>query len=279
VIRRRSLLLAFLLTALLGIAAIAWCYGVAVQAPTVRTARMDLAEWPAGAPRLRAVLISDIHVIGPDMPPERLERIVRQINALRPDLVLIAGDLISEKRASTRHYSMADAIRPLGALDAPLGRFAVLGNHDHWYDPEGAKAALAAAGVRLLENDAVQAGPLAVGGIDDDFTGHDDLPRAVARLRTLDGAKILLSHSPDPFPELPADIGLMLAGHTHCGQIAPPLIGPLSTMSRHGKRYACGMIREAGKTLIVTAGLGTSGVPLRLGAVPDMWLLDLGPRQ
>lgn len=245
--------------------------------PVVRHATLALRDWPAGAPRVRAVLISDIHVAGPDMPPERLGRIVDQINALRPDLVLIAGDLISEKRAATRYYLMADAIRPLAKLTPRLGSFAVLGNHDHWYDPAGAKRALAAAGIRLLENDALEAGPLAVGGIDDDFTGRDDLPRTLARQSGLKGARILLSHSPDPFPEVPGTVGLMLAGHTHCGQIAPPLVGPISTMSRHGRRYACGLVREQGKVLVVTAGLGTSELPLRLGAVPDMWLLDLGP--
>jgi len=69
----------------------------------------------------------------------------------------------------------------------------------------------------------------------------------------------------------------MLAGHTHCGQIRLPFVGAVSTMSRYGQRYACGLIRENGRTLIVTAGLGTSGLPLRLGAAPDLWLIWLGP--
>jgi predicted MPP superfamily phosphohydrolase len=279
VIRRRQVFRVGLLLALLALAALAWCYWSAVQAPLVRNATIGLKDWPAGAPRLRAILISDIHVAGPDMPPERLGRIVDQINALRPDLVLIAGDLISEKRAATRYYLMTDAIRPLARLKPRLGSFAVLGNHDHWYDPAGARRALAAAGIRLLENDAARAGPLAIGGLADDFTGRDDLHRTLARQSGLEGARILLSHSPDPFPEVPATIGLMLAGHTHCGQIAPPFIGPIATMSRHGKRYACGLVREGEKVLVVTAGLGTSGLPLRLGAVPDMWLLDLGPKR
>ena len=83
-------------------------------------------------------------------------------------------------------------------------------------------------------------------------------------MRALPGARILLSHSPDPFPRLPRDVALMLAGHTHCGQVRLPLIGAVKTMSAYGQRYACGLIRENGRTLIVTAGLGTSGLPLRL---------------
>ena len=89
----------------------------------------------------------------------------------------------------------------------------------------------------------------------------------------------MLSHSPDPFPALHGDVTLMLAGHTHCGQIQLPFLGALFTESRYGRRYACGRMEEYGHTLIVSAGLGTSIVPLRLGARPDLWLITLGPEQ
>lgn len=254
-----------------------WCYAAATSAPIVRRAEIHLADWPDGAPPLRALLISDIHVAGPDMPPERLERIVGRINRLSPDIVLIAGDFVSDKRLSTRRYALAEAAAPLARLDARLGTFAVLGNHDHWRNAAEARRVLAAAGITILDNEAVAAGPLAIGGLDDDFTGRADLARTIAAMERLRGPKLLLSHSPDPFPDVPDEIGLMLAGHTHCGQIAPPLIGPLATMSEHGRRYACGIVREDGKTLIVSAGLGTSVLPLRMGARPDMWLIALGP--
>jgi predicted MPP superfamily phosphohydrolase len=254
-----------------------WGYWTAIADPVVREAEIALPGWPAGAPPLRAVLISDLHVAGPDMPPARLERIVAQVNALRPDLVLIAGDFISDKRLSTRLYSQAEAAAPLAGLRARLGTVAVLGNHDHWRDAAGARAALAAARVRLLDNDAAMFGPLAVGGLDDAFTRHADLAATVTAMRRLPGARIMLSHSPDPFPHLPADVTLMLAGHTHCGQVRLPIVGALKTLSAYGQRYACGLIRENGRTLIVTAGLGTSGIPIRLGAVPDLWLVRLGP--
>ena len=249
-------------------------YRTATADPVVRRTEVAL---PGLDRPVRAVLISDIHVGGPDMPPERLARIVGQINALRPDVVLIAGDLITEKRLATRLYSMAEAIAPLGGLRPRIGTIAVLGNHDHWADPEGARHALRRAGITLLENDAVGAGPLAIGGLDDAFTGRDDVGRTVAALRRLPGVPILLSHSPDPFPRVPADVRLMAAGHTHCGQVRLPIVGALSTMSDYGQRYACGRIDEAGRTLVVTAGLGTSGIWFRLGAVPDLWLIDLRP--
>jgi uncharacterized protein len=254
-----------------------WCYRTALADPVVREARVGLAGWPAGAPPVRAVLISDIHVAGPDMPPERLARIVERINGLNPDIVLIAGDFVSDKRSSTRHYAQAEAAAPLAGLRPRLGTFAVMGNHDHWRNGAEAHRALAAAGVRLLDNQAVAAGPLALGGLDDPFTGRDRPAATVAAMRRLPGARVLLSHSPDPFPDLPRDVGLMLAGHTHCGQARLPFVGAVMTLSRYGQRYACGLVREQGRTLIVTAGLGTSGLPLRLGAAPDLWLIRIGP--
>ncbi len=267
----------FLALALAGILLLGFSYWTAVSDPVVRGARVAVAGWPSGTPRLRLLLLSDVHVGGPDMPPARLRRIVGQINRLRPDIVLIAGDLVTDKRLATRYYSHDEAVAPLAALRPRIATVAVLGNHDHWRDSAAARRALARAGIHLLENEAVQLGPVAVGGLDDDFTDRADLPATLAALRALRGPTLILSHSPDPFADPAPDVFLMLAGHTHCGQIAPPLIGPLSTMSEHGRRYVCGVVREGGRTLVVTAGLGTSGIPLRLGAVPDMWLVEIGP--
>jgi predicted MPP superfamily phosphohydrolase len=273
-----SLRRALLLLILLAVALAGYGYWGATRAPIVREAAVALPDWPAGAPPLRVLLLSDVHVGAPDMTPERLAGIVAEANALAPDVVLIAGDFISDKRLSTRLYDYPDALAPLAGLKPRLATIAVLGNHDHWRNADAARAGLAAIGITVLDNAAVEVGPLAIGGLDDPFTRHDDLEATVAAMRGLPGAKLVLSHSPDPFPDLPPDVTLMLAGHTHCGQVSLPLYGPLKTMSAYGKRYSCGRVDEAGKTLIVTAGLGTSGIPVRIGAPPDMWLLTLGPR-
>lgn len=255
----------------------AFGYWGATREPVVRRATVALPGWPARAPPVRVLLLSDLHVGAPDLTPERLGRIVAEANALAPDVVLIAGDYLSDKRTTTHFYGYPEAVAPLAGLKPKLGTVAVLGNHDHWHNAGAARAALAAVGIRVLDNQAIEVGPLAIGGLDDPFTGHDDLARTVAAMRALPGAKLVLAHSPDPFPDLPADVTLMLAGHTHCGQVSLPIVGALKTMSRYGQRYACGRIDERGRTLFVTAGLGTSGVPVRLGAPPDMWLLTLRP--
>jgi hypothetical protein len=263
-----------LLILLVGVLLLAYGYSVAVADPVVRRAEVRIPGFPADT-EIKAVLISDVHVAGPDMPPERLTRIVEQINGLGADIVLMAGDFIGDKDLGTRRYGFTEALAPLGGLRSRLGTFAVLGNHDYWRSARDAHLALGSAGVKVLGNSAARAGPLAIGGLDDAFTGHDDLQETLEALKRVGGVPILVSHSPDPFARTPSDVRLMLAGHTHCGQIRLPLIGALTYESQYGDRYGCGIIREDGKTLVVGAGLGTSVLPLRIGAVPDMWLITI----
>ena len=270
---RRSRLKRWALTILLaGILFAVWMYRNATADPIVRSTSVEIAGLSAP---LRLVLLSDIHVAGPDMPPQRVRRIVDQINGLHPELVLIGGDFVSDKSVSTHQYSAAEAVAPLADLKSRLGVVAVMGNHDHWRDAGAIRAELRKLRITVLDNDAAQVGPLTIGGVDDNFTGYDNLPRALQRMRALAGPRVLLTHSPDVFPHVPADVALTLAGHTHCGQIKLPLIGRLATASSYGDRYACGRVDEGGRTLIVSAGLGTSLLPLRLGAPPDVWLIEL----
>lgn len=279
--RRRSrlrtvwLVLALTALALALIAAKAWHDTMAE--PVVRRATVTLAQLPPGTRPIRLALLADIHVAGPDMPPSRLAAIVRQVNALQPDLVLIAGDFVSDKRTATRHYPTGQALAPLGELTPVLATVAVPGNHDHWRDMRGVRLELARRGVVVLANEARRFGPLVIGGLDDDFTGQADLPAALRAMEALGGVPLVLSHSPDPFPDVPSSVGLMLAGHTHCGQLRYPWGGSPATMSRYGERYACGVVREEGKLLITTAGLGTSVLPFRFGTRAEIWLVELRP--
>lgn len=264
-----------LATALLaGLTLVAFGYREATQEPRVTVYRIDDPRWPAARRPLRIVLLSDTHVAGPDMPVARLRRIVARANMLRPDLVALTGDYVSDKKLRTATATSAAAVAPFAGLRGPLGVFAVLGNHDHRRGGPAMAAALQRAGVTLLSNRSVQAGPVIVAGVDDLVTGHADL---AAGLAGVDGSKpvILLSHSPDLFPKVDARVAVTLAGHTHAGQIAPPLIGPIFTASRYGRRYARGHVVEHGRHLVVSAGLGTSILPLRLGAPPEIVLVEL----
>ncbi|MEL6486761.1 MAG: metallophosphoesterase [Pseudomonadota bacterium] len=227
--------------------------------PVIERLTVTSEALPTGSAPVRIALVADIHMAGPDMPPERVARIVEQTNALGADIIAVAGDLVSEKRTGTKVYTPSEVIAPLGALQAPIGIVLVPGNHDHWYDWPALASELAKfPHITVLENEAMQLGPLALGGVDDDFTSHDDVSKTLEAMETLTGPRVILTHSPDIFPDLPNDIVLMMAGHTHCGQIAYPWGGSPAKMSRYGDAFACGVVEEDGKTLVTSAGLGTS---------------------
>ncbi|WP_422060577.1 metallophosphoesterase [Sphingopyxis sp.] len=267
------------LAALLGIVLLGKGYWNATRDPIVREASVAVAGWPAGQRPLKILLLSDTHVAGPDMSPERLARIVGNLNRLTPDLVLIAGDLVSEKRAATHIYTAAEVVAPLAGLKAPLGVVVAPGNHDHWFQRDALRGALEKQGLRVLQNEAVKLGPLIVGGVDDDYSGHDDVPATFAAMDRLGpGVPLLVTHSPDVVPDLPRPVAAVFAGHTHCGQIRFPLVGALSYVSRYGDRFACGDIDDRGQRVFVGAGIGTSLLPLRFNTPPDVWLITLGPK-
>lgn len=243
--------------------------------PVVHHASVASSALPAGAEPLTIALISDIHVAGPDMPPERLRAIVAQINALDADIVAIAGDLVSERRTATHIYTPEEIVAPLAALTPRLGTVVVPGNHDHWFDMPGLAAQLERYGIPLVANAAIRLGPLVIGGLDDAFTRREDVPATLEAMARLGGGSILLTHSPDPAADAPGTIDLVLAGHTHCGQIAYPWGGAPAHFSDYGDRYACGRIDEGQRTVIVGAGLGTSLLPMRLFTTPEIWLVEV----
>ncbi len=277
--KRRRWLWWLALLAVLGFALLARGYWNATRDPVVRTATVGVTAWPEGQPPLRILLLSDTHVAGPDMPPERLARIMAGLNRLRPDLVLVAGDLVSEKRLATRIYTPRDVVAPLAKLHAPLGVVVTPGNHDHWFAPDALRDELERLGVRVLQNEAIKLGPLIVGGIDDDYSGHDDVPKTLAAMDALgSGVPLIVSHSPDVIPAIRRPVAGVFAGHTHCGQIRFPFVGAITYVSRYGDRFACGDMTEYGQRIFVGAGLGTSILPLRFLTPPDVWLVTLGPR-
>lgn len=280
--RRGRWLAALLFLCVLTLAMLAWLVSNARAMPVVR--RLDIAlPFPADAPRrpVTVALMTDSHLSGPDNSPERMARIVALINGLKPDLIALGGDYMGDDKGGAT-YDPVRSIAPFAMLRAPLGVVAVLGNHDarkhalisrkEWHD------LFARIGIRLLDNQAVRRGPLAVGGLRDIYTARPDIPGTLAAMRALGGAPLMLAHGPDVFPLLPDEQMLTLVGHTHCGQVALPFAGIVYVPSRYGTRYACGLYHEGAKTMVVSGGLGTSGLPIRMLAPPDVWLITIRPR-
>ncbi|MFL6844324.1 MAG: metallophosphoesterase [Allosphingosinicella sp.] len=281
--KRIAWIAASMLGAVLGLALIVGLREARAD-PIVRRARIALSGWPAGARPLRVALVSDIHLGNRAMDAERLDRVIAQVNRARPDLVLLAGDFVVGHSPAGASDRAAGLTLPMARLKAPLGIVAVLGNHDHWTAPEAVRSALRKAGVTILENEAVRRGPLVLVGIGDAFSGHDRIARALSAAHAWNGPRVVLTHSPDVAPRLPPGWPLVLAGHTHCGQIVLPFLGALASRSPradwkrlYDPRYRCGPVRDPGRLVIVTGGVGSGTIPIRLGAPPDWWLLELGP--
>jgi len=202
--------------------------------------------------------------------------------------VVLLGDYIASYRFPIVKVPDPVWAAELKRLTAPLGTYAILGNHDWWHDITGVREALAGVQIPVLENNAVLLGEAGqrfwLAGIGDQlahwlgrsrFRGVDDLPGTLAQVRT-DDPVLLLVHEPDIFPRVPDRVALTLAGHTHGGQVRLPLVWPAFVPSQFGARYAYGHVVESGRHLVVSGGLGTSTIPARLGVPPEVLRIDLG---
>lgn len=250
----------------------------AMSDPIRRSSVVTVDGLPASAQPIRIALLSDVHTGNAVMRPERLASIVQAVNGAAPDIVVLAGDFVIGESARGA-FRRAEDLYPLAKLKAPYGVFAVLGNHDHWTDPDAIRSSLARAGVTVLENDAHRIGPIALVGIDDRFSLHDDIPLSFERAAATGGVPIVVTHSPDLTGDLPSGVRIVLAGHTHCGQMVAPFVGPIVRThqgnSLYKQRYRCGRIDEGDRSVFVTAGIGSGAVPFRFGAPPDWWLVEL----
>jgi predicted MPP superfamily phosphohydrolase len=287
--RRRFLLSSIGLVTLAGGGTGGYSYWEAKSQLVVTPYRIVSPRWTAGK-RLSITVIADLHAGGPNMGVERIRGIVDTANALRSDVVVLLGDYFATHRFVNPVVPHPVWAAELKRLRAPFGVWAILGNHDWWYDVEGVRKALAEVNIPLLENQVVPLGEEGnrfwLAGLGDqiahrigpnDFRGEDDLPSTLARVRT-DDPIILLAHEPDIFPNVPDNVALTLAGHTHGGQIRIPLIWPWLVPSAYGARYAYGHIVEDHRQMIVSGGLGTSIVPLRLGVPPEIVHVEISGR-
>ncbi|MGO4336753.1 metallophosphoesterase [Labrys sp. KB_33_2] len=270
-----------------------YAFGVEPQRLVVTRYRVVPEGWPAGS-MLRIAVLADIHAINPWMSSSHIERIARATNALDPDIVLLAGDYEASMPlfGIGSYVSMEDCAKALSLLRAPLGVHAVLGNHDLGRRGRGGdnvRRAFAAFDIPVLENEAVRLEKGGVGfwllGLGDQWGGiHlrrlDDLPGTLAQIS--DGSPaILLAHEPDIFAELPMldrgrRVALTICGHTHGGQVRIPFYGPRSVPSRYGRRFVYGHIVEDDRHLVVSGGLGMTGLPVRFGVPPEIVMITLG---
>lgn len=243
-----------------------------LEMPEVSLTVHDLAPDFAG---YRIALVTDLHH-GPAVPTRWLWRVAERVAEVTPDLVVLGGDFVSHAHSDLR--GLDEIVAQFRARD---GTLAVLGNHDHWVDPDGVAASVERGGARLLMNRHVLmrrgTGALAIGGVDDFSHGAVRPDDALAGV-PLHVPRVLLSHNPDLIEYLPAGlrVDVMLSGHTHNGQAHLPLIGPITAPSQFGRRNLHGLKRVGHTWLYVSAGIGSAWVP-RWGNPPELPVIRLTP--
>jgi len=225
---------------------------------------------------LRVAFASDFHS-GATTHPEVLRQACDAVLEMRPDVILLGGDFVAFEAKDV------DPLLPLLAtLRAPLGTFAVLGNHDHSTDTPRIIAGLERSGVRVLRNRAVQLpapfDEVWLCGLDDPTYGRSHADSAFAEAS---GARLVLMHSPDGLLEIgDRDFAVAFCGHTHGGQVALPGGGAIVMPSgKLNRRYARGLFRlKSGASLLVSRGIGCSTLPIRFFAQPEVHLVLLTPK-
>lgn len=262
-------------------------------------------NWPKGL-KLRCAVIADLHACEPWMGEARIRQIVARTNSLSPDVTLLLGDYEAGHKLSQMSKPVESSVWAgvLGGLRAPLGVHAVLGNHDWWHDaevqrrrggPVPAAVALEKVGIPVYQNNAVRltkdGQPFWIAGLGDQwafwprkmpspvnrmriYEGVDDLAGTLAQVKD-DAPVILMAHEPDIFPRVSDRVALTVSGHTHGGQITFAGYAPV-VPSRYGRRYVYGHVVEENRSIIVSGGLGCSGMPIRFGRPPEIVLIELG---
>lgn len=251
----------------------------------VERVAIPLPRLPREFNAMTVAVVSDIHAGSRNTGHAAVAEVVETTNALQADVIVLLGDLVH----ATAHAGSCLSV--LSGLEAKEGVYACLGNHEHgfvWYSrylgasrapsADQWRARYAEAGIQLLTN---EARPLSRAcsriwliGVDDAYSGNDDLAAALAQARTSE-FRLALTHSPDLVDDPRVrEVDLVLAGHTHGGQIRLPFIGPLLGPCRQFRRRAAGLVRANGTTMYVTRGAGEA-LPVRINCPREISLVSL----
>lgn len=243
-----------------------------------KTHELAIPSWSATCEGLKVAVLADLHVGSPFNHLDHLNKSIDLTLQAKPDLILLAGDYVVHGVLGGQFVSPQESAAHLARLSAPLGVFAVLGNHDWWYDGPGTMDALQQIGIQVLEDASIpiksDACEFWLAGISDFMEGAHDVPLALSQIPE-DGIILAFTHNPDIFPEIPSRVVLTVAGHTHGGQVHIPFIGRPVVPSQYGERFAIGHIIENERHLFVTPGIGTSILPVRFLVPPEVSVLIL----
>jgi len=270
------------LAIMLGLLAI-YAYFIEPRITLVNQYTLKVPHWSKELNGFKIVAISDIHGGSNTMTEEKLRYLTELANGQQPDVILLLGDYVSQSQRHAAGHDKdlrmpADVVMDnLKALKAKYGVFAVIGNHDWWYDEKIVRAELERVGFRVLENEAASfeanGKKVWILGIEDFWKRKTvDIAQPLAEIEPQENI-IGITHNPDSFDQTPDSLSILLAGHTHGGQIYIPFYGPVMPVAK--KEYTSGHIVHDGRQMFVTKGVGTSGPGMRFCAVPEISVLTL----
>ena len=277
-------------------ACLAYAYFIEPNRLVVKHDALQIKDWDAAFDGLKIVMIGDIHGGSNYITEEKIREIVAKTNAEQPDLIVLLGDYISEKYGHAARQPellkmpIETVAANLASLNAKLGVYAVLGNHDGWYGDDRVAVELTKVDIRVLRNEVATVETngkfLRILGLIDHLSmtkswqqTSDEIKQIINNSGT--GPIIILEHSPDILPiitgelSISPDLRLILAAHTHGGQVWLPIFGTPIVPSSYGQKYSYGHIRENGVDMFVTSGVGTSVLPIRFMMPPEIAVLTI----
>lgn len=285
-------LLALVLVVLVAGLALSYAYFIEPNRLVINENPLKIVNWNPAFNNLKIVAISDIHGGSNSITEKKIRDIVVKANEQNADIIVLLGDYVSQKSGSNSALKMSveTIAENLKGLKAKFGVFAVLGNHDGWYDTQQTANALRNAGYMVLENQVAfiekEGQKLRILGLKDHMQ-YNDWNTFVNDVRTaLEGSEqtgdiIVLEHSPDFLPVIqqgapnPSELKLIINGHTHGGQLWFPILGSPIVPSDYGQQFAYGHKKVNNLDVFITTGIGTSILPLRFLVPPEIAVLDI----
>jgi hypothetical protein len=273
-----------------------WAFWYEPSSLVVKNYDLKIKQWNPAHNNLKIVAISDIHGGSNFITEEKIRKVVELANERNADLIVLLGDFVSEQTFNRTELKMpVSALADnLAGLKARHGVFAVLGNHDFRYDLPKVRSELERIGIRVLDGEATvinhNGQDLTILGLAEvlkvnEWYAFANQAKNALKETKAEGNVLALVHNPDAIAMISGgflvseNLRLVLAGHTHGGQVRLPFVGSIIVPSSYGQKYALGHVVENGIDMFVTTGIGTSIMPVRFGVPPEISVLTISANE